>query len=80
MFAGYDAKKKKKNPNPRFPSEHRRDNVAELMSIKISFKMGQWAVILCFPFRHCRQFVLQWNQTFMKVFQESTEQQVSDVL
>ena len=72
MFAGYDAKKKKKNP--RFPSEHLHDNVAELMSIKISFRMGQWPVILCFQFRHCRQHVLQWNQTFLKVFQESTEQ------
>lgn len=39
MFAGYDAKKKKKIP--RFPSEHFHDNVTELMSIKISFKMGQ---------------------------------------
>ena len=65
---------KKKKENPRFPSEHRRDNVAELMGIKMSFKMGQGAVICCFQFRHCRQFVLQWNQTFMKVFQESTEQ------
>ena len=76
MFAGCDAKKN----IPRFPSEHLHDNVAELMSIKISFKMGQWAIILCFQFRPCKQRVLQWNQILIRVFQESTEQLVSDVL
>lgn len=69
MLAGSDAKN-----TPRFLSEHLHDNFAELMRLKIFCNFGQWAIIPCFQLRHSKKCVLQCNQVFIKVFQESTKQ------